>query len=45
MSLLQGVMSNGPAKVAGVPRTLQQAGEDSGDPVEISTIRREVKWQ
>jgi len=36
-------MSNGPARNAGVPQTLQQAGDISGDPFEISTIRREVK--
>jgi len=37
-------MSNGPATKAGVSQTLQQAGEISGDPFEISTIRREVKY-
>jgi len=41
--LLQGVMSNGPARQAGIPQTLQQAGETSGDPCEISTVRREVE--
>jgi len=43
MPLMQGVMSNGPATTAAVPQTLQQAGHLSGDPFEISTIRREVK--
>jgi len=38
-------MSNGPARTSGVSQTLQQAGEISGDPFEISTIRREVKCQ
>jgi len=37
-------MSNGPARTAGISQTLQQAGEISGDPFEISTIRREVKY-
>jgi len=41
---LQGVISNGPARTAGISQTLQQAGEISGDPFEISTIRREVKY-
>ena len=41
--LLQGVMSNGPARQAGIPQILQQAGETSGDPCEISTVRREVE--
>lgn len=45
IALLQGVMSNGPAKKAGISETLQQAGETSGDPFEISTIRREVGYQ
>jgi len=38
-------MSNGPACKAGVPQALQQAGDISGDPFEISTIRREVSCQ
>ena len=38
-------MSNGPARKAGVPQALQQAGDISGDPFEISTIRREVKYR
>jgi len=38
-------MSNGPAVKAGVPSKLQQAGDISGDPFEISTIRREVRCE
>jgi len=34
-------MENGPAKQYGVARLLQEAGEGSGDPFEISHIRRE----
>jgi leucyl aminopeptidase len=36
-----GVMENGPAKQYGVAKKLQEAGDISGDPFEISTIRRE----
>jgi len=35
------VMENGPAKSAGVAKKIQEAGEISGDPIEISHIRRE----
>lgn len=35
-------MENGPAKKLGVAKLLQSAGETSGDPFEISHIRREV---
>jgi len=34
-------MDNGPAKAAKVSNLLQEAGETLGDPIEISTIRRE----
>lgn len=36
-----GIMENGPAKEFGVAKKLQEAGDLSGDPFEISTIRRE----
>ena len=36
-------MGNGPATAAQVPQLIQAAGDISGDPFEISTIRREVK--
>merc|ERR1719233_1706321 len=35
------VMENGPARRAGVGRELFEAGDKTGDPFEISTIRRE----
>jgi leucyl aminopeptidase len=35
------VMENGPAKKHGVAKLLQEAGESSGDPFEISHMRRE----
>lgn len=35
------VMSNGPAREAGIPEKMFKAGEVMGDPFEISTIRRE----
>jgi leucyl aminopeptidase len=35
------VLSNGPARKLGIPQKLQDAGDISGDPFEISTIRRE----
>jgi leucyl aminopeptidase len=35
------IVDNGPAKKARVSQTLQDAGELSGDPFEISTLRRE----
>ena len=35
-------MDNGPAREAGTAQKLQEAGEVSGDPFEVSTIRREV---
>ena len=35
-------MDNGPARKAGTAESLFKAGEESGDPFEISTIRREV---
>jgi leucyl aminopeptidase len=35
------VMSNGPARSAGIPQTLFTAGDVMADPYEISTIRRE----
>ena len=40
---LQAVVPNGPAKKAGVHNTLYEAGEASGEPFEISTLRREVR--
>ena len=42
---LQGIMSNGPAQRYDVPQALQTLGGLSGDPFEISTIRREVVHQ
>jgi leucyl aminopeptidase len=36
-----GIMENGPAKKFGVAKMIQEAGDVSGDPFEISTIRRE----
>jgi len=36
-----GIMENGPAKSAGVAKKIQEAGDISGDPFEISHIRRE----
>lgn len=36
-----GVMENGPARQYGIAKKLQEAGDISGDPFEISTIRRE----
>jgi leucyl aminopeptidase len=36
-----GVMDNGPARKVGISQKLQDAGDMSGDPFEISTIRRE----
>lgn len=36
-----GVMENGPARQHGVAKLLQEAGDISADPFEISTIRRE----
>jgi leucyl aminopeptidase len=36
-----GIMENGPAKQFGIAKKLQEAGDISGDPFEISTIRRE----
>jgi len=36
-----GIMENGPARAAGVAKKIQEAGDVSGDPFEISTIRRE----
>jgi leucyl aminopeptidase len=36
-----GILDNGPAKKEGVSLKLQQAGDESGDPFEISTLRRE----
>ena len=36
-----GVLSNGPALSAKVPLMLSEAGDKSGDPFEISTLRRE----
>jgi len=36
-----GIMENGPARAAGVAKKIQEAGDLSGDPFEISTIRRE----
>lgn len=35
------IVSNGPAKKSGVPQKLFDAGDMSGDPFEISTLRRE----
>ena len=35
-------MDNGPARKHGVAQKLQAAGEEIGDPFEISTVRREV---
>ncbi|XP_053679398.1 putative aminopeptidase W07G4.4 [Anopheles nili] len=35
------VMDNGPARAAGHALELQQAGEDVGDPFEVSVLRRE----
>jgi len=36
-----GIMENGPAKNFGVAKKIQEAGEISGDPFEISHLRRE----
>jgi len=36
-----GIMENGPAKGFGVAKKIQEAGENSGDPFEISHLRRE----
>lgn len=36
-----GILDNGPAKKALVSQTLQESGDQSGDPFEISTLRRE----
>ena len=36
------VVPNGPAKAKGVQDLLFKAGENSGEPFEISTLRREV---
>jgi len=36
-----GIMDNGPARQFGVSKIIQDAGDISGDPFEISTIRRE----
>lgn len=36
-----GILDNGPARAAGTSLTLQKAGDESGDPFEISTLRRE----
>ncbi|MPC88388.1 putative aminopeptidase W07G4.4 [Portunus trituberculatus] len=35
------VMDNGPASQASIARTIQAAGEEVADPLEVSTIRRE----
>ncbi len=35
------IMSNGPARHANIPQEFYLAGESTGDPFEISTIRRE----
>lgn len=36
-----GILDNGPAKKVQTSKTIQDAGDQSGDPFEISTIRRE----
>jgi hypothetical protein len=38
----QGILDNGPAQKIQTSKSLQEAGDQSGDPFEISTIRREV---
>lgn len=35
-------MDNGPARNVNVAQKLQTVGEEVGDPLEISTVRREV---
>lgn len=35
------IMGNGPAQLNGIPEMIRDAGEEVGEPVEISTIRRE----
>ena len=39
---MQAIVPNGPAKKAEIPTSLQAAGDVSGEPFEISTLRREV---
>jgi hypothetical protein len=40
--LLQIIMDNGPARKLKTAQTMQEAGDRTGDPFEISTIRRDV---
>lgn len=35
-------MDNGPARKNGVAKKLQELGEEIADPLEVSTVRREV---
>lgn len=36
-----GVLGNGPSKAKNVPHDLQAVGEETADPYEVSTLRRE----
>jgi hypothetical protein len=42
--LLKAVMDNGPARKNKIAQKLQMVGEEIGDPFEISTVRREVRF-
>lgn len=42
---LQAALDNGPAQLNLTSQKLQAAGEEVGDPFEISTVRREVRSQ
>jgi len=37
-------MDNGPARKNQIAQKLQQLGDEIGDPFEISTVRREVRF-
>ncbi len=37
-------MDNGPARKNKIAQKLQMVGEEIGDPFEISTVRREVRF-